>query len=265
MMPRTRAGAALAVTVLAAAASPAGAAAVSISATAAVMPSEENSTRERVPVQASDLRTLQEELVDEAEHELRPAGLFVDRQRVRMSVSAPLPPFGTFYVRHTWKAALMPPPLPLTFEVVSPGRAANAAQIMLAVALQREVWVATRRLLKGSAVACTDLTLERRDIHSIPRQALANSCRIDAASVALRDIAARDVIRSNDVGRALDVTAGAPVNITVSSGGISVTTSAIALADARVGDLIPVRLQRPARTLHTRVTGPGSVQLVDGS
>jgi flagella basal body P-ring formation protein FlgA len=237
-------------------------------------------TAEVVRIQADDLRSLQDELVNQAQRELRATGLFVDRQRVRMSLSAPLPAFGAFYIRRTWAAELTPPPLPLTFEVVPVARAttqaaspesaefgasARVTQVILAVALQQEVWVAVRQLPKGSVVACADLTLERRDLRSVPRQALANPCEIDSAAVAQRDIAARDVIRSSDVGRALDVTAGTPVNVTVATGGISVTTNAIALADARVGDLISVRLQRPARTLHTRVIGPGSVQLVDGS
>jgi flagella basal body P-ring formation protein FlgA len=53
--------------------------------------------------------------------------------------------------------------------------------------------------------------------------------------------------------------------VNVTTGAVSVATTAIALADARVGDQIDVRLQRPARTLRTRVTAPGSVQLIDGS
>ena len=67
----------------------------------------------------------------------------------------------------------------------------------------------------------------------------------------------------NDIGRAPDVLIGVPVQVSASNGGINVTTTAIALADARVGDQIDVRLQHPSRTLRTRVIGRGAVQLVD--
>ena len=79
----------------------------------------------------------------------------------------------------------------------------------------------------------------------------------------LRDIAAGAVVRSSDVGKAPAVMAGMPVRVSVATGAINVTTSAVALADASVGDQIDVRLQRPARTLRTRVAGPGVVQLVE--
>jgi len=55
------------------------------------------------------------------------------------------------------------------------------------------------------------------------------------------------------------------VDLTVAVGAINVTIAAVSLADARAGDEIEVRLQRPARILKARVTGPGSAQLLDRS
>jgi flagella basal body P-ring formation protein FlgA len=109
------------------------------------------------------------------------------------------------------------------------------------------------------------MAVDRREIRQLPKLPLALPCEIPAGFVALRDIAAHDSIRGVDIGKAPDVTAGAPVRVMVSTGGISITASAIALADGRAGDQIEVRMQRPARTLRTRVIGPGAVQLTDGN
>ena len=128
-----------------------------------------------------------------------------------------------------------------------------------------DVWVAARRLHKGSAVSCADFIVKRRSARAVPRLALPAPCAVAPESVVLRELAAGDVVRTVDVGRAPDVMAGSSVRLTVAINGISVTTKAIALSDARVGDQIDVRLQRPTRTLRTRVIGPGSVQLLDAS
>lgn len=219
-------------------------------------------------IDANDTQVLKDRLLALAEERLQPAGLFVDRQRAWMSLSESLPPTHIYEVRPTWSADGQVPPLPLTFELqpaVHSGSGVTPIQATLAVPLLREVGVAARRLRKGSAVTCAEVTIRRRDVGDVPTLPLATPCEMEPGVVALRDIAAGDVIRSADFGRAPDVTAGFPVRVSVAIGGISVTTSAIALADARVGDQIDVRLQRPARTLRTRVTGPGSVQLMGGS
>ena len=213
-------------------------------------------------IQADDPQSLQDSLVALAQDRLLPAGWLIDPRRTRLLFSGALPG-GTVEVRPTWSADSDPPPLPLTFELRPAG--SRPMQVTLAVGLLREVWVAARRLPKGSGVTCNDLSLERRDVRFVPRLRLAAPCELGPEAVALRDIGARDVVRSVDLGKALDVSAGAPVRVTVEIGGISVSTTAVALADARVGDRTEVRLLRPARILRTRVIGPGSVQLTDGS
>lgn len=228
-----------------------------------------------------DRQSLRADLVALAQERLRPAGLSVDGQRAWMGLSGPLPKAGMIEVRPTWTVDAGSgddevPPLPLAFELrpslhqepqLAAGTTAGAPPIMvtLAVPLLREVWVAGRRLRKGSAVTCADFSLQRRDARKVPKQTLSLSCQVEPGSVALRDIAARDVVRSTDIGGAPQVTAGSVVRVSVATRGIHVSTTAIALADARVGDQIDVRLQRTTRTLKTRVTGPGSVELQDVS
>lgn len=212
-----------------------------------------------VHIDAGDIRSLQDHLLELTQERLQPLGWVVDRQRAWLGLSAALPAADTFEVVPAWSVDRPTPPL--TFEL----RAANVQPIKatLAVPLQREVWIATRRLRKGSAVKCADLGVQFRDVKEVPGESLAFPCDLSPAVVALRDLAARDVVRGVDIGSAPDVMAGAPVRISVVTRGISVTTTAVALADARRGDQVAVRLQRPARTLRTRVTGPGAVQLLE--
>jgi flagella basal body P-ring formation protein FlgA len=208
-------------------------------------------------------QALREQLVRLAEEHLRPLGLFVERERTWMSLSGPLPANG-FDVQPSWTSAQIPG-LPLTFDVLPDSAGARSIRATLGVTLMRDVCVAARRLRRGSAVSDADLTLQRRAFEDLPKRSLTGRCELDRDLVALRDIAQGDIVRAQDVGNAPAVMAGSPVNVSVSANAVSVTTRAIALADASVGDQIDVRLQRPRRTLRTRVIGPGLVQLMDGS
>jgi len=81
-------------------------------------------------------------------------------------------------------------------------------------------------------------------------------------AVALRELMPRDLIRAQDVGAATEVMAGAPVQVVVVAGSVSVVAQGTALDDAHTGDTVDVRLQRPSRIVKARVTGPGSTELV---
>ena len=214
-------------------------------------------------IEVDSTQALQEQLLAFAQERLHGTGLAVDSQQVWMSAAAPVTGATQFDVRPNWSAEA--PVLPLTFELrpVAPADGSSVVSVTLGVALLREVWVTTRRLRKGSLVSCADLTLEQRPVQDLPKLALTGACDFASDAVSLRDIADGAVVRSSDVGKAPDVMAGMPVRVSVEAGAINVTTSAVALADASVGDQIDVRLQRPARTLRTRVAGPGLVQLVE--
>jgi flagella basal body P-ring formation protein FlgA len=209
---------------------------------------------------------LQSALVDLAQQRLEASGLVIDREHVWLNVAGALPATNEIDALPVWSSVDGIPLLPLTFEL-RPAGVTRPTKATLGVRLQRNAWIAQRRLRKGSQVSCTDFATGLRDVRDVPRNALPAACEIGSemgADIAvLRDVAAGDVVRVGDIGRALDVQAGTPVKVSASSGGISVTTTATALADARVGDRIDVRLQRPTRTLRARVTGRGTVQLAD--
>src|SRR5919201_5714480 len=80
----------------------------------------------------------------------------------------------------------------------------------------RELAVAARRLTKGSEVTCADIAVERRNLRWAPKQPLALPCAIPTGSVMLHHLARGDALRRDDIGPALDVTAGSPVRLSVS-------------------------------------------------
>jgi flagella basal body P-ring formation protein FlgA len=214
-----------------------------------------------------DIQALKDGLLDLAAERLLSAGFFVDREGAWINVSRALPETDTFEVSAPWLADSQTPPLPLTFELRPVLRAGASAvgsiQATIAVTLRRDVLVANRRLRKGSAVSCRDFRVERRDLRASPRRARPMPCEIEPDAAALRELSPGDAVRTDDIGHAPDVLAGTPVRVSVIENGISISTSAVALADAQVGDRLDVRLQHPARTLKTRVTAPGAAQLVD--
>jgi flagella basal body P-ring formation protein FlgA len=218
-------------------------------------------------VDRGDAQALQRALMEVAQQILEPTGTVLDREHARLSLSGELPASGDLEARPSWSNDADIPALPLRFELrpQDSNRAAPPVLAILAVKLQRPVLVAERRLRKGSHVSCADFTPKLRELDDPRRSSWLTTCNEQADASALRDIAAGEALRAGDVGRLPDVLLGAPVQVSASSGGITVTAVATALADARVGDQLDVRLQRPARTLRTRVTARGAAQLMDAS
>jgi len=219
-------------------------------------------------IEAHDVQSLQRALLSLAEEQLQPLGLHVDSQRARLNLSAALPSADSFVVRTRWNASGAALRLPLVFELkprLQNEALGDSIVATLGVALERDVWIATRRLRKGSKVTCAELTKARRRVREASPQATQLECEILPGSVALREVVAGDVVRSVDIGEAPAVAAGSSIDVISDGGGISVSTKGIALEDAKVGDRVDVRLPRPTRMLRGRVTGPGQVQLGEGS
>lgn len=223
---------------------------------------------ESVHVAGSGVESLRGQLIDLARDRLRPLNIVVSDARAWLTLSGPIADAKQYAVTTRWPADTVPP-LPLVFELtpVESTQSEPPIRAALAVSLQRQVLVAARRLRKGSSIGCDDTLAQLRDIRYVPSSALDAPCvlnaRLDAPLVARRDIAAGDVLRASDAGEALAVAMGDRVELKVRGRGIDVSTTAVALTDASIGDLVDVRLAHPLRTLRTRVTDHHVVQIVE--
>jgi flagella basal body P-ring formation protein FlgA len=128
----------------------------------------------------------------------------------------------------------------------------------------RDVLVVSGRLHKGSPISCADVHLERRNARRLSPLSLGPACDIAPESVAVRELGKGDILRASDIGAPFAVLAGAPLRIDVKAGTVTISTLATALADARVGDELDVRLQNPIRTFKARVVAPGTARLMAG-
>jgi flagella basal body P-ring formation protein FlgA len=223
-------------------------------------------------IHAQDEQTLKQALVALTQQRLDTARLRIDEEGVWLSLSRPLTDPDVFEVRAAWLAGNEIPASPVKFELLPEGERTRPLQATLVIATLREQWLIKRRLRKGSAVVCDDLSLQWRKVrvgqqssYAPPNAFGAAECDLANDAVALRDLSARDVVHVGDIGKAPHVMAGSAVRLSVFANAIQVTTTATALADANAGDQIQVRLARPNRTLRTRVTGPGTVQLLEGA
>lgn len=219
-------------------------------------------------IQANGSRELKERLLDLAEERLRPMQWFLDRSRAQLMLSSSLPAGAAFDVTASWPAAgVDAPELPLAFDLRPSLPAGTTSDppihAVLSAPLMRDVAVASRRLHKQSSVQCSDLGVNRVPARSLPKRPLQLPCEVAAQAVALREISPGDVLRADDIGTPLDVVAGAHVTLNLIAGGVAIDAAAVALTDARIGDLTEVRLEHPTRTFKARVIGRSTVHLLD--
>jgi len=207
-------------------------------------------------------RDLMDGLIAFTQQRLRPAGLSVNVQRAQMTLSGSDTPSGVYEVRALWNADEEVPSQPLRFEL-RPEIGGTAREAYLAVPLMLEVPVAARALRRGDAFSCDDVVLQPRTARTSTPGLLEQLCRPGAARVLLRDLSAGQTVRAADVGVAYDVMVGTRVVLTTMDGGVAVSVDATALSDARAGQRVNVRLAHPRRTLPARVTGTGTVQLLE--
>jgi flagella basal body P-ring formation protein FlgA len=220
-------------------------------------------------VRVNDEGSLMDSLLDFTQRRLRVVGLSVDRQHAQMTLSGARVPKGVFEIQARWTMRSDVPLQPLRFELRPLAEASGAAggvrEVFLAAPLLRDTAVTVRRLRKGTPFSCDDVRVEPRPLRVAPRPLLALPCQAGAADAVLRDLGPGEAVRADDLGMPYDVAAGSAVVMTVAVRGIEVTASATALADARTGDRVDLRLRHPVRTLPARVTGPGTAQLLQGN
>jgi len=203
--------------------------------------------------------TLRDDVLQATEVLLRGSGLSIDASRAQAVTSRNLRADESFVLVPRWSARDTAPAAPLTFDLVPLGAPDGAARVTVVASLRREVLVVRHRVERGEAVSCDDMAARPLDLRAVPGRALTPPCAMAEGDVALRTLLPGDALRADDVGDPPDVSTRDPVNVRVVEGAIRLEQSGVALADARIGERVPVRLDGSRQQVQGRVVAANVV------
>lgn len=215
--------------------------------------------------------------VRSATQQLDPARLLeLARQRLReaytdveldASLATPLPellaPAGTLQYR----ARLADPSRPrarmaVWIDVIADGAVYRSVVVPLAVTARRGVYLARRALPAGATATADDFAEARQDVAGLADAALAPGALPHGGRVR-EALAPGQVVTVRQMAPADMVLRGDRVRLVIAAAGIAIETSALAQADAVVGQRVQVRPERSNELVTARVMAPGVVS-VDG-
>lgn len=132
------------------------------------------------------------------------------------------------------------------------------------VARERQaVWRVGMPLQKGDAIDCASLHQDGRVQRSGPA-VWQGRCDALSGLVARRPIGVGEVLMQSDVGPRPAVLREQAVHVLSRSQGIVIEARGLALADASVGQRVPVRIAGQDRVLQAIVMAPGELQIMEG-
>lgn len=144
-------------------------------------------------------------------------------------------------------------------------QAASRALIRYRVRELTKVWVVAGELKKGDALVCGALRREWRDTRS--RGTNANwqeACEALAGWRARHPLQAGDVLKSTDLMPQDGVIEKDVAQVITRLGNIEIQAKGMVLADARVGQQVPVRLTGQTNVVQCVVVAPGVVRVMEG-
>jgi len=136
-----------------------------------------------------------------------------------------------------------------------------AVYVTAKVTIMAPVAVATRSLPRGTLLHPEDISLEARNIASLPRGYVTDVSRVEQLQVK-RPLRPGDLIRLPNLAQPTAIKRGDEVAIEASSGAISVVMPGEALSDGRIGQQISIRNRKSSRIIKARVVAPGRVQVM---
>lgn len=128
---------------------------------------------------------------------------------------------------------------------------------------QQLVWRLRAPVQKGDPIACSALRQDMRVKRSDAR-IWQGPCEALSAFVARRSLAAGDVLTESDVGPQPAVHSQQAVQVWSRSQGIVIQARGQALADASIGQRVPVRMAGQSSVLQATVMAPGELQIMEG-
>ena len=158
----------------------------------------------------------------------------------------------------------------ITVEVACPVAPAWRVRVRARVVVEREAWVLRRPVRRDEPLERTSASRETVRLGAADGPAGRRGASFGAGAPLVdldarlgerfvRALPAGAVLDARDLQPALMVRRGAEVRLHRETGGLSVETRAVALADARRGDRVTVRNRRSGRRLDAVVTGPDEV------
>lgn len=127
------------------------------------------------------------------------------------------------------------------------------------------VWSLTGPYLKGDVLSCEGMRQTWRvQKADEPQAAWQGSCDSLAEMRARRPLQPGDVLKVSDVMPSGGVLDKQDTLVIARLGGIEIQAKGMALADARVGQQVPVRLSGQANVVHGVVSAPGVVRVLEG-
>lgn len=146
----------------------------------------------------------------------------------------------------------------------NPDGAADMAATYRFKALElKPVWVAAVPLSKGDDVSCSHVRLESRVVKGTAAS-WQGGCEALQGQRMRHALSPGDAVMVRDVAFVGAVTEHQEAIVTSRLGNVEVQALGMALADAQVGQRVPVRLNGQKTVIQAVVTAPGQVQVIEG-
>jgi flagella basal body P-ring formation protein FlgA len=154
----------------------------------------------------------------------------------------------------------------VTVSLATAGVSANAkadTQVRFKVTELSTAWVSSVPLRKGDSIACTQLKQVQRAMrpgHTTWR----GDCERLGNMQMRHALQPGDVLMDSDVAPEAAVQAQQVATVTSRLGNIEIQAKGIALADAQIGQRVPIRLNGQTQVIMAVVTAPGQVRVWEG-
>lgn len=204
------------------------------------------------------------QLLDVARQQLR-AAFAADDVRIEASLAAPLPdllaPEGALQLRaRLVDASRLRARMAVRIDVVAQDGLYRSVLVPLAVSAQRSVCVARQALPAGTMAGGGDFEQRTADVAALDDIALAPAALAHGGRVR-QALAAGQVVTARQMALGSMLLKGDPVRLRATVAGIAVETSAIARADAALGQMVQVMPAHGTQSVSARVAAPGLVEM----
>ena len=168
------------------------------------------------------------------------------------------------YVRGAWELNVS---LSQASEAI---RQIKPAVVRYRVSLLAPVWVVTGAVRKGDSLSCQLLQQDWRTDGMASRGGHAlhvdwhGACTALVGTQARRPLQPGDVLKTADVAAVTAIWGQQEAVVVARQGSIEIEAKGMALADAQVGQRVPVRLNGQNRVVHGVVSAPGVIKVTEG-